>query len=127
MELVEVAENEWVFRDPALTHEIESRFNDALDAYDDGDHEEAEALIRAIVGECPTHIDALHHLGMFLRGRLRRRTAAPPPPRRGGCAPWPAGPREGWPAWSCPWLQAIDAPAVHGAAHGRAPPFSDSE
>lgn len=32
MELVEVAENEWVFRDPALTHEIESRFNDALDA-----------------------------------------------------------------------------------------------
>lgn len=69
MELVEVAENEWVFRDPALTHEIESRFNDALDAYDDGDHEEAEALIRAIVDECPTHIDALHHLGMFLHGR----------------------------------------------------------
>ena len=48
MELVEVEENEWVFRDPALTQEIESRFNDALDAYDDGHHEEAEALVRAI-------------------------------------------------------------------------------
>ena len=69
MELVELEENQWIFRDPALTHEIENRFNDALDAYDDGHHEEAETQVRAVVAACPTHIDALHHLGMFLGGR----------------------------------------------------------
>ena len=66
MELVELEENEWVFREPALTYEIENSFNDALDAYDDGQHEEAETLIRDIAGACPNHIDALQHLGVFL-------------------------------------------------------------
>ena len=52
MELIEVEKNEWVFRDPALTDEIESKFNAALDAYDDGHHEEAETMVRAVVSTC---------------------------------------------------------------------------
>ena len=66
MELVQVRGNEWVFRDPTLTSEIQDKFDIALEAYDDGYLDEAEELVRAIVEECPNHIDALHHLGLFL-------------------------------------------------------------
>lgn len=30
---------------------------------------EAEKLIRAVAAECPNHIDALHHIGLFLGER----------------------------------------------------------
>ena len=43
MELVQPCEGEWIFQDAAITNEIESKFVEALDAYDDGLHEEAEA------------------------------------------------------------------------------------
>jgi len=69
MELVEFFEGEWTFQDPTLTDEIESRFVEALDAYDEGLYEEAEACVRAVLIECPNHIDALHHLGLFLEDR----------------------------------------------------------
>ena len=66
VELVQLNEGEWIFEDAAITEEIESKFVEALDAYDDGHHEEAEAVVRAVLVECPNHIDALHHLGLFL-------------------------------------------------------------
>ena len=70
MELVEsIHENEWVFQDPTLTEAIESKFDDALEAYDDGRDADAEALARSVVIECPNHIDALHHLGLYCEDR----------------------------------------------------------
>ena len=69
MELVQHDEGEWIFEDAAITNEVESKFVEALDAYDDGLHEEAEAAVRQVLAECPNHIDALHHLGLFLEDR----------------------------------------------------------
>ena len=69
MELVQHDEGEWIFEDAAITNEVESKFVEALDAYDDGLHEEAEASVRQVLAECPNHIDALHHLGLFLEDR----------------------------------------------------------
>ena len=69
MELVQPYEGKWIFQDAAITNEIESKFVEALDAYNDGLHEEAEASIRQVLTECPNHIDALHHLGLFLEDR----------------------------------------------------------
>lgn len=66
MELVRsLYENEWIFRDPALTEEVENRFDEALDAYEEGRVGEAESLARSVVAECPDHIDAVHHLGLY--------------------------------------------------------------
>lgn len=70
MELVESHhENEWVFHDPTLTEGIEDKFDQALEAYDDGRDEEAEELARSVVLECPNHIDALHHIGLYCEDR----------------------------------------------------------
>lgn len=70
MELVKDREgNEWEFHNPALTEEIEGRFHEALDAYDEGQDVEAEDLARDVAFECPNHIDALHHIGLFLGER----------------------------------------------------------
>lgn len=69
MELVQVHANEWAFQDPALTNEVEDNFNDAIEMYDSGSFAEAEEMVRAVVEECPNHIDALHHLGLFLGER----------------------------------------------------------
>lgn len=66
MELVKsLYEDEWVFRDPMLTEDVESKFDQALDAYDDVRYKRAETLIESVVIECPNHIDALHHLGLY--------------------------------------------------------------
>lgn len=69
MVLVRVHDNEWAFQDPTLTNDIEEMFNDALEAYDGGAEYEAEELVRDVLAECPNHIDALHHLGVFLGER----------------------------------------------------------
>lgn len=58
-------ENEWVFLDPMLTEDVENKFDEAIEAYDGGRFKEAEALIKSVIVECPNHIDALHHLGLY--------------------------------------------------------------
>ena len=70
MELVEsLCENEWVFQDPTLTDDIETKFNEALEAYEDERDAEAETLARSVVNQCPNHIDALNHLGLYCEDR----------------------------------------------------------
>ena len=69
MELVKSYENEWAFHDPMLTVDIESKFDQALDAYDEGRYKRAETLARSVVVECPNHIAALHHLGLYREDR----------------------------------------------------------
>lgn len=62
-------EDEWVFHNPAITKAIERKFDAALDVHDEGRGAEAEKLIRAVAVECPNHIDALQHIGLFLGER----------------------------------------------------------
>ena len=66
MELVEVDQDEWRFFDASLTSEIMEEFYDALDLRDAGQDREAEALLSSVLAACPNHIDALHHLGLWL-------------------------------------------------------------
>ena len=66
MELVEGGQDEWRFSDASLTSEIMEQFYDALELREDGRDREAESLIKSVLADCPNHIDALHHLGLWL-------------------------------------------------------------
>ena len=68
MELIEQFENEWVFHDPTIT-EIDEDFYDALEVAGGGDLRAAERMARDIVHRCPNHIDALHHLALWMGER----------------------------------------------------------
>ena len=65
-ELVEVGQDEWRFFDASLTSEVMEQFYDALELRDGGRDHEAETLINSILADCPNHIDALHHLGLWI-------------------------------------------------------------
>ena len=69
MELIEQFDNEWVFHDPTITPAIDDEFEEALEASRRGDHRAAERIARAIASRCPNHIDAHHHLAMWIEKR----------------------------------------------------------
>ena len=69
MELIEQFENEWVFQDPTITPAIDDEFEEALEASRRGDHRAAERIARAVVRRCPNHVDALHHLAIWIKER----------------------------------------------------------
>ena len=69
MQLTKHDDNEWVFGDPAISYDIEEQFDAALEADDQGDSETAERMVRDVVRKCPNHIDALHHLSLWLGER----------------------------------------------------------
>ena len=69
MELIEQFDNEWVFQDPTITPAIDDEFEEALEASRRGDHRAAERIARAIASRCPNHIDAHHHLAMWIEKR----------------------------------------------------------
>ena len=92
MELVKsLYDDEWVFRDPMLTEDVESKFDQALDAYDDGRCKRAETLIGSVVIECPNHIDALTTLGFTAKitGMLLAAMFSAKPPSPSGCKRFP--------------------------------------
>ena len=66
MELIEVGQDEWHFSDSSLTSEIMDEFHDALNLREEGRDHEAESVISSVLTACPNHIDALHHLGLWL-------------------------------------------------------------
>lgn len=66
MKLIEPFKNEWVFHDPTVNLEIEEEFDEAVDAARSGDLRSAERMARDIVRRCPNHIDALHHLALWM-------------------------------------------------------------
>ena len=66
MKLIEIAENEWRFVDASLTFDFVEEFDEALNLRESGRSQEAESLMRALLDTCPNHIDALHHLGLWL-------------------------------------------------------------
>ena len=72
MKLVEMEKNNWGFEeDSTFTREIFERFDQALDIWETGHDEEAENMLRAVVEECPNHIDALHYLSLLYGGQGR--------------------------------------------------------
>ena len=64
MKLVEVEENRWEFEDLAVEAAWE-KLDQALEFREAGYLDRAEKMLRAIVAQCPTHIDALHHLSLI--------------------------------------------------------------
>ena len=76
MKLVEMEKNNWGFKeDSTFTSEIFERFDQALDTWEKGHDEVAEKMLRAVVAECPHHIDALHHLSLIYREQGRETEA----------------------------------------------------
>ena len=65
MKLVEVEENRWVFEDLAITDAAWEKLDQALESLESGYVGHAEKMLLAIVTECPSHIDALHHLSII--------------------------------------------------------------
>ena len=65
MKLVEVEENRWVFEDPAITDAAWEKLDQALESLESGYVGHAEKMLLAIVAECPSHMDALHHLSII--------------------------------------------------------------
>ena len=65
MKLVEVEENRWVFEDPAITDAAWEKLDMALETWEADHPGRAEKMLLAIVAECPSHIDALHHLSII--------------------------------------------------------------
>ena len=66
MELIEVGQDVWRFSDSSLTSEVMEEFHDALELCEAGRGHEAESLISSVLVSCPNHIDALHHLGLWV-------------------------------------------------------------
>ena len=71
MKLVQVRNNHWSFEDPAISDETHEKLDLALDTWHAGHVERAEIMLRAIVAECPSHIDALHHLSLICDEQAR--------------------------------------------------------
>ena len=71
MKLVEVGNNHWRFDNPAISYETHEKLDLALDTWDTGDVEGTEIMLRALVAECPSHIDALHHLSLICNEQAR--------------------------------------------------------
>ena len=72
MKLVEIERNDWIFRDPTITYEIDDKLDQALDIWEAGHDESAEKMLRAVVEACPNHIDALHHLSLIYNEQGRK-------------------------------------------------------
>lgn len=64
--LEEVGDKEWRFIYGKLLQSKMSRFEDACDAMDNGDHEVAMATFRTLIDEVPEFIDAYNQLGLAL-------------------------------------------------------------
>ena len=56
--------------DPAISYQIEEEFDAALEADDQGDSATAERIALDVVRKCPNHIDALHHVSLWLDERV---------------------------------------------------------
>lgn len=69
MELIRQESNDWVFDDSTISHEVDEEFDAALEAADQGDLRLAERIARRVLRKCPDHIDALHHLALWLGER----------------------------------------------------------
>lgn len=65
MQLIEIGRKDWVFRDPTITDEIQQKLDRALDTWEAGQVERGKKMLRAIIEECPNHIDACHHLSLI--------------------------------------------------------------
>ena len=72
MQLVEIGRKAWVFRDPTITYEIQQKLDRALDTWEAGHVESAKKMLRAIIEECPNHIDACHHLSLIYEEQGRK-------------------------------------------------------
>ncbi len=72
MQIIQVSPGEWRFKEPRKVQRLMEKFHGALDILDTGQIAQSERLLRSIIGECPEHIDALHHLAIIQGERGKR-------------------------------------------------------
>jgi len=65
LKLENLGQNEWCFQTDC-PYELQASFFDALEERDAGNLEGAEDRLRHVIGQCPDHIDAWHHLSLIL-------------------------------------------------------------
>jgi len=65
MQIIQISPGEWRFREPRKVGKLMEKFHGALDLCTQDKIAQAEKLLRAIIDECPEHIDALHHLAII--------------------------------------------------------------
>ena len=56
---------EWCFSEPRCVSRVMEKFDDALESWRVGARTEADRALRAVIKQCPIHIDALHHLALM--------------------------------------------------------------
>ena len=69
IQLEKIGDNEWLFIEPACVNQLMEEFHGALEMREDGLVNEAEAIIRDIIHQCPDFIDAIHHLALIADSR----------------------------------------------------------
>lgn len=60
-----IGPNEWRFSNLAVTPQIQQDFDDAMEIWESGDIQRAESQLKYVHVCCPSHIDAIHHLGLI--------------------------------------------------------------
>jgi tetratricopeptide (TPR) repeat protein len=69
LELSRVAPHEWEFVYPAIYDDLMNGFHKGCETYEEGNLDEAERILRAVLTQMPDHLDAIHHLALVLSER----------------------------------------------------------
>lgn len=65
MKLEEIERNSRIFRNTAITYNINEKFCQAMDTCDAGHPEQAEMLLLTILAECPNDMNSIHYLSLI--------------------------------------------------------------
>lgn len=72
LKLEEVYPNEWVFKYPESTFQLDDKMYEGVDLMGEGEANKAVKIFRSVIKEFPEHIDAHHHLAMVLANLGRK-------------------------------------------------------
>ena len=64
LELSRVAPHEWEFVYRAIYDDLMDEFHTGCESYEEGNLDEAERALRAVLAKMPDHLDAIHHLAL---------------------------------------------------------------
>ncbi len=65
MEIIEIGENNWVFSDSTLSQTQYEMLDNAIESWHEGSYDLAETLLKELVIQSPSNIDAFHHLSLL--------------------------------------------------------------
>lgn len=65
MNIYEVEKDNWIFHDPNLSRDDFDILDQAIERFNNGNYDIAETLLKKLIKESPSNIDAFHHLSML--------------------------------------------------------------